>query len=67
MKRRNRKRYLLNLLSLALLAVALYLNFIKKDTAEISAPVQNKQTGAAQSKTEAPFSSNHNEQSFVLK
>jgi len=73
MKRRNRKRYMLNLLSLALLAIALYLNFIKKDTADISTVVENakqsnaKQSSAEQSKAGAYLPVNHTAQSFVLK
>ena len=69
MKRRNRKRYMLNLLSLALLAVALYLNFIKKDTTDASTTVeQNKQPGLEQSKTDASLSPvNHTSKTFVLK
>lgn len=68
MKRRNRKRYMLNLLSLALLAIALYLNFIKKDTTDISTVVENaKQSSAEQSKAGAYLPASHTAQSFVLK
>ncbi|RYZ25021.1 MAG: hypothetical protein EOO10_19360 [Chitinophagaceae bacterium] len=68
MKRRNRKRYMLNLLSLALLAIALYLNFIKKDTTDFSTIVEDaKQTGAENSKTSANIPAIHTAQTFVLK
>ena len=68
MKRRNRKRYMLNLLSLALLAIALYLNFIKKDTADVSNTVEHaKQPALEQSKAGASLPVNHTAQTFVLK
>ena len=69
MKRRNRKRYMLNLLSLALLGIALYLNFIKKDTADASTTIErNTQSGLELSKTDATsLPVNHTSQTFVLK
>ena len=68
MKRRNRKRYMLNLLSFALLAIALYLNFIKKDTTDASTQVGIKAEGAAQSRVDSKsLPVNNTEQTFVLK
>ena len=68
MKHRNRKRYMLNLFSLALLAIALYLNFIKNDTTEVSAPMKFKNAESAQSNGETTsLPSDHTVQNFVLK
>jgi hypothetical protein len=69
MKKRNRQRYLLNLLSLALLAVALYLNFVKKDTSDPLMQLENgKQPASQKSKIETQtISANQTVQTFVLK
>ena len=59
---------MLNLLSLALLAIALYLNFIKKDTADASIQAGNKGSGSAQSKADLKsLPVDHTAQTFVLK
>jgi len=64
---KRRYRYMLNLFSLGLLAFALYLNFVKKETADVSFPVNNeKATGAVQKEATRTSSVNH-AQSFVLK
>jgi hypothetical protein len=68
MKRRNRKRYMLNLLSIALLAIALYLNFIKKDTGDASTQFGVKAAGSTQSKTDSRSSLvDHTAETFVVK
>ena len=69
MKRRNRQRYMLNLLSLALLAIALYLNFIKKDTGDASTLIENtKQPSSQESKSGSKnLSVSHTAETFVLK
>ncbi|HVF81422.1 MAG TPA: hypothetical protein VM884_05795 [Flavisolibacter sp.] len=43
---KRRYRYLLNIFSVSLLLAALYLNFVKKETADVSIPVIDTDTAA---------------------
>lgn len=70
MKRRNRYRYFLNLFSLSLLAIALYLNFVKKDSLESNAapPVKvNVSTTTAVTNDAKAASANEAEHIVVVK
>jgi hypothetical protein len=61
---KRRYRYMLNLFSLALLAFALYLNFVKEDGAE-AAVSESKAAPAAKPKEAS--ATGHTAQTFVLK
>ena len=64
MKRRH--RYLLNLLSLSLLAFALYLNFVKEEGADASLP-NAKEALPGKQKSTTTISAGHTAQTFMLK
>jgi hypothetical protein len=61
---KRRYRYMLNLFSLALLAFALYLNFVRKDGPEATLP-DSKENPSAKPKTAS--TTGHTAQTFVLK